>query len=65
MKSLSTPPVKFCVWSKFAPAALLALKAKRFDDGLYACVEMAADTGLGRLAARKDSPQASSGGSKC
>jgi hypothetical protein len=40
--------------SKFAPAALLALKAKQFDDGLYACVEMAADTGLGRLAARKD-----------
>jgi hypothetical protein len=40
--------------SKFAPAALLALKAKQFEDGLYACVEMAADTGLGRLAARKD-----------
>jgi hypothetical protein len=40
--------------SKFAPAAVLALKAKQFDDGLYACVEMAADAGFGRLAARKD-----------
>jgi len=40
--------------SKFAPAAVLALKAKRFDDGLYACVEMAADAGLGRLTAKKD-----------
>jgi hypothetical protein len=29
--------------SKFAPAVVLALKAKQFDDGLYACVEMAAD----------------------
>lgn len=40
--------------SKFAPAAVLALKAKQFDDGLYACVEMAADAGLGRLTAKKD-----------
>jgi hypothetical protein len=40
--------------SKFAPAAVLALKAKQFDDGFYACVEMAADAGLGPLAARKD-----------
>ena len=27
----------------FTPAAALALKAKQFDDGLYAAVEMAAD----------------------
>jgi len=40
--------------SKFAPTAVLALKAKQFDDGLYACVEMAADAGLGRLTAKKD-----------
>jgi hypothetical protein len=40
--------------SKFAPAAVLALKAKQFDDGLYASVEMAADSGLGRLAGKKD-----------
>lgn len=40
--------------SKFAPAAMLALKAKQFDDGLYACVEMAADAGVGRLTAKKD-----------
>jgi len=39
--------------SKFAPAAALALKAKQFDDGLYACVELAADAGLGRLPAKK------------
>jgi hypothetical protein len=40
--------------SKFAPTAVLALKAKQFDDGLYACVEMAADAGLGRLTAKND-----------
>jgi len=39
--------------SKFAPAAALALKAKQFDDGLYACVELAADAGLGRFPAKK------------
>jgi hypothetical protein len=33
---------------------VLALKAKHFDDGLYACVEMAADAGLGRLTAKKE-----------
>ncbi len=40
--------------SEFAPAAALALKAKQFDDGLYASVEMAANTGLGRLPAKKE-----------
>ena len=40
--------------SKFAPAAALALKAKLFDDGLYACVEMATDMGLGRFPSRKE-----------
>ncbi len=40
--------------SEFAPAAALALKAKQFDDGLYASVEMAADKGLGRLPAKRE-----------
>lgn len=40
--------------SKFAPAAALALKAKQFDDGLYASVELAADAGLGQFPSRKD-----------
>lgn len=39
--------------SRFAPAAALALKAKQFDDGVYACVEMAADAGLGRFPAKR------------
>jgi hypothetical protein len=39
--------------SSFAPAAALALKAKQFDDGLYASVELAADAGLGRFQAKK------------
>lgn len=39
--------------SSFAPAAALALKAKQFDDGLYASVELAADAGLGRFPAKK------------
>ena len=38
----------------FAPAAALALKAKQFDDGLYACVEMATDAGAGRFPAKKE-----------
>jgi hypothetical protein len=40
--------------SEFAPAAALALKAKQFDDGLYAGVEMAADAGSDRFPARRD-----------
>jgi hypothetical protein len=40
--------------SRFAPAAMLALKAKQFDDGLYACVEVAANAGLGQLPSKKD-----------
>jgi hypothetical protein len=40
--------------SEFAPAAALALKAKQFDDGLYAAVEMAADSGLGPFPAKKN-----------
>ena len=39
--------------SAFTPAAALALKAKQFDDGLYAAVEMAADAGLDRFPGRK------------
>jgi hypothetical protein len=38
----------------FTPAAALALKAKQFDDGLYACVEIAADAGLDRFPSRKE-----------
>ena len=37
----------------FTSAAALALKAKQFDDGLYAAVEMAADTGMDRFPGRK------------
>ena len=40
--------------SDFAPAAALALKAKQFDDGLYAAVDIAADSGLGSFPAKKD-----------
>jgi len=39
--------------SYFAPAAALALKAKQFDDGLYAAVEMAADAGLNHFPDRE------------
>ena len=39
--------------SRFAPAAAMALKAKQFDDGLYAAVEMAADAGLNHFPDRK------------
>jgi hypothetical protein len=38
----------------FTPAAALALKAKQFDDGLYAAVEIAADAGLDRFPGRRD-----------
>jgi hypothetical protein len=40
--------------SAFAPATALALKAKQFDDGLYACVELAADQGQGSFPARTE-----------
>jgi hypothetical protein len=33
----------------FVSASVLALKAKQFDDGLYAAVELAAQQGLGRF----------------
>ena len=36
----------------FLPAVALALKAKQFDDGLVAAVELAADKGLGTLPAK-------------
>jgi len=35
--------------SPFVPAAVLAQKAKQFDDGLYAAVELAAEKGLGKF----------------
>lgn len=37
----------------FTPAAALALKAKQFDDGLYACAELAADAGLDQFPGRR------------
>ena len=40
--------------STFAPAAALALKAKQFDDGLYACVELATDAGMADFPAKKE-----------
>ncbi len=39
--------------SEFAPAAALAFKAKQFDDGLYASVDMATDAEVGRFPAKK------------
>lgn len=39
--------------SRFAPVAALALKAKQFDDGLYAAVEIASDAGLNHFPDRK------------
>ncbi len=47
--------------SQFAPAAGLALKAKQFDDGLYACVEMASDTGIGLVVAGRPVARQQSG----
>ena len=37
----------------FLSAALLGQKAKQFDDGLYAAVELAAERGCGRFASRR------------
>lgn len=37
----------------FVSAALLAQKAKQFDDGLYAAVEVAAEEGAGRFAGKR------------
>lgn len=36
----------------FVPAAILMMKAKQFDDGLYAAVELAAQNGMGRFAGK-------------
>jgi hypothetical protein len=38
---------------RFRSASMLAFKAKQFDDGLYAAVELAADRGAGRFPGRK------------
>lgn len=37
----------------FRSASMLAFKAKQFDDGLYAAVEIAADQGVGRFPSRR------------
>lgn len=37
----------------FVSASMLALKAKQFDDGLYAAVELGADRGLGECPSRR------------
>lgn len=39
--------------SRFVSASALAIKAKQFDDGLYAAVELAVDSGLGRFPSRQ------------
>lgn len=38
---------------QFRSASMLAFKAKQFDDGLYAAVELAADAGVGRVPSRR------------
>jgi hypothetical protein len=38
----------------FVSASVLAQKAKQFDDGLYAAVDLAAEQGAGRFAGKKD-----------
>lgn len=38
----------------FTPAAALALKAKQFDDGLYAAMEMASDSGLDHFPGKRE-----------
>ncbi|HEV3025823.1 MAG TPA: hypothetical protein VGX76_25290, partial [Pirellulales bacterium] len=39
--------------NQFVPAAVLVQKAKQFDDGLYAAVELAAENGLCRFAGKR------------
>lgn len=39
---------------EFAPAAVLIQKAKQFDDGLYAAVELAMQDGLGPVTGKRD-----------
>ena len=38
----------------FVSASVLAQKAKQFDDGLYAAVELAAQNGAGRYPGKSD-----------
>ena len=40
--------------SQFASAAMLVQKAKQFDDGLYAAVELAMQDGLGPVTGKRD-----------
>jgi hypothetical protein len=39
--------------SRFVSGAVLATKAKQFDDGLYAAVELAAEEGLGAMTGKR------------
>lgn len=39
--------------SRFVSGAMLALKAKQVDDGLYAAIELAAQHGVGRFAGKR------------
>jgi len=41
------------VSNDFHSASMLAFKAKQFDDGLYAAVELAADQGAGKFGSRR------------
>jgi hypothetical protein len=47
------PRLPFDHPDKFLSAAVLAQKAKQFDDGLYAAVELAAESGLGDFPGKK------------
>jgi hypothetical protein len=45
-------------WDTFVSASMLAQKAKQFDDGLYAAVELAAQSGAGDFAGKAQLLQA-------
>jgi hypothetical protein len=62
--SLSTPPPELTIAGTptpnsasppdpFIAAGMLAMKAKQFDDGLYAAVDLAAQSGCGKLSSKK------------
>lgn len=46
------PTLAGAVGTEFTSASALAVKAKQFDDGLYAAVELAAEKGLGRFSGK-------------
>jgi hypothetical protein len=48
-----TPRLDRSGGSRFVAGAVLATKAKQFDDGLYAAVELAAEEGLGAMTGKR------------